>query len=602
MVKDGGESMFTAPPSFTTRPTLQGNFGMAASTHWLASGSAMAVLERGGNAFDAAVAAGFVLQVVEPNLNGAGGEVVAILATGADPTPRVLAGCGFAPHKASVEHFRSLGLSAIPGAGTLAAPVPGQFDAWLLLLRDYGTWELDEVLAYAIHYARSGFAAGKTLTDCIAIVSGLFDAHWRTSFDMWTPSGRVPKVGDTIRNTAYARTLERLALSGSGLASREERIDAVRREWAEGFVAAEIVKSARESRWHSDGAHHGGLLTSSDLASYSAAFEPAVVADFHGHTIAKAGPWSQGPALLQALGILAGFDPMDLDPSTGDGAHVILEAIKLSMADRDAYFGDGAVPLDALLAPDYLASRRGLIGEHASLEFRPGDVLGSTPYRPPLLTVDAARPRASTGEPTTTRSGQTRGDTCHVDVVDRWGNLISATPSGGWLQSSPHITELGFALSTRLQQCWLDEGSPSGLRPGTRPRITLTPTLVMRDGLPVAAVGTPGGDGQDQWQLLYLLRTIVGGYTPQEAIDAPAFQSTSFPNSFWPRDWTPGGVLVEDRLGTEAITALTRRGHVVTRAGDWSLGRLSVVTRDPATGELAAAANPRGAQGYAAGR
>jgi gamma-glutamyltranspeptidase/glutathione hydrolase len=199
-------------------------------------------------------------------------------------------------------------------------------------------------------------------------------------------------------------------------------------------------------------------------------------------------------------------------------------------------------------------------------------------------------------------TGATRGDTCHIDVVDRWGNMVSATPSGGWLQSSPTVPGLGFCLGTRLQMTWLDEASPSALVPGRRPRTTLTPTLVLRDGEPVIALGSPGGDQQDQWQLLFLLRVLVGGYTPQQAIDAPALHSTSFPGSFWPRTWTPGGAVVEDRLGDDVIAGLERRGHVVTRAGDWALGRLSAVTRDPATGLLGAAANPRGAQGYAAGR
>jgi gamma-glutamyltranspeptidase/glutathione hydrolase len=200
------------------------------------------------------------------------------------------------------------------------------------------------------------------------------------------------------------------------------------------------------------------------------------------------------------------------------------------------------------------------------------------------------------------RSGVTRGDTCHIDVVDRWGNMISATPSGGWLQSSPHIPELGFCLGTRLQMNWLDPASPSALRPGRRPRTTLSPTILLEGGVPTSALGTPGGDQQDQWQLVYLLRTLVGGYTPQQAIDAPTLHTTSRPDSFWPRTWTPAGAVVENRLGPTVVQGLTRWGHRVTRAGDWSLGRLSAVSRDPRTGELSAAANPRGGQGYAVGR
>ena len=347
-------------------------------------------------------------------------------------------------------------------------------------------------------------------------------------------------------------------------------------------------------------------MTMADMAGFRASYEDAATFEFRGHTIAKTGPWGQGPALLQTLAILAGFDDDHLDPSTELGAHTILEAQKLALADREAYYGDADVPLDYLLSEEYAASRRALITEDASHEFRPGSVPGREPYVPTLRT-DYVPAAAGVGEPTLAEAGvaangETRGDTCHIDVVDRWGNMVSATPSGGWLQSSPAIPELGFCLGTRLQMTWLEPGTPSTLTPGKRPRTTLTPTLVLRDGVAVSALGSPGGDQQDQWQLLYLLRTIVGGYSPQQAIDAPAFHTTSMPGSFWPRTWEPGGAVVEDRLGADVIAGLERRGHRITRAGDWTLGRLSAVVRDPGTGVLQAAANPRGAQGYAAGR
>jgi len=592
---------FTAPSLFTTRPTLQGNFGMAASTHWIGSASAMSVLEQGGNAFDAAVAAGFVLQVVEPHLNGIGGELVAIMTTGATHEPRVLAGTGSAPAAATMDAMVDREVVAMPGSGLLSAPVPGQFDAWLLLLRDYGTWELADVLAYAIHYARSGFAVGPQLRDTIIAVRDVFAHHWASSFDMWTPAGEIPRAGDISTNPTLAHTLERLVASAQGR-TREARIDRVRTVWAEGFVAEEILRFTADPVWHSDGSFHPGLLAADDLARYRATYEDPVIGTFRGHSVAKVGAWSQGPALLQMLGILEGFHDDELDPSREDGAHVILEAVKLAMADRDSYLGGSGSPLEVLLSPQYLAARRALIDDVASLEFRPGKVGSSDPYIPPLIACTTADPAHGAGEPTVDRTGATRGDTCHVDVADRWGNIISATPSGGWLQSSPFIPRLGFALSTRLQQCWLDPDSPSALRPGQRPRITLTPTLVRSQEGEMVALGTPGGDGQDQWQLLYLLRTLVGGYTPQQAIDAPAFASTSFPDSFWPRRWAPGGVNVENRLGAPVIDSLARRGHAVTRMGDWSLGRLSSVTCDQRTGRLSAAANPRGAQGYAVGR
>ena len=600
-------SPFTPPDAFTTRPTLRGRFGMSASTHWVASASAQAVLERGGNAFDAAVAAGFVLHVVEPHLNGPGGDLTAVFATADDPTPTVLVGQGPAPAGATIEHFRSEGLELVPGAGALAAAVPGAVDAWLALLSDHGTWELADVLAFAIGYAEDGQPVLDRVCSTIATVADLFRDHWPTSAAAWLPGGEVPRPGDVLRMEQYAATLLRLLAAGEAATTREGRIEAARREWREGFVAEAIEAFVGDPHRHSSGTDHAGVITAADLAGFRASYESAVTRDFYGVTVAKTGAWGQGPVLLQALAILEGFEPHEVDPSTETGAHRVLEALKLALADRDAWYGDPdpagdapPVPLDVLLSDDYAAERRALIGERASHDFRPGTVSGREPYLPPLATERDGG--AGAGEPTVSVSGRTRGDTCHVDVVDRWGNLVSVTPSGGWLQSSPYIPELGFCLGTRLQMTWLDEAAPSALRPGRRPRTTLTPTLLLRDDAPVSALGTPGGDQQDQWQLLYLLRTIVGGHEPQQAIDAPALHTTSMPGSFWPRNWTPGGAVVEDRLGEELIAGLEARGHVVTRAGDWALGRLSAVTRDPATGELTAAANARGAQGYAVGR
>lgn len=589
--------------SHPTRPTLQGTFGMVATTHWLATGSAQAVLERGGNAFDAAVTAGFVLHIVEPHLNGPGGDLTGVFATADDPTPRVLCGQGPVPAAATIDHYRGLGLDAVPGAGVLAAAIPGAVDAWLILLRDHGTWEFADVAEFAIGYARNGHPVLPRVVATLARVQDLFGEHWTTSAGHWLPDGRVPVAGELIRNETYADVLDRLLAAGSDADTREERIESARREWSQGFVADAVDRFVRTPTRHSSGTDHAGVLTADDFAGFSAGYEDAATLDFHGHTVAKTGAWSQGPFLLQALAILDGFDDADLDPSTARGAHLVLEAMKLAMADREAYYGDTDVPLDRLLSRDYADERRALIAEEASHEIRPGVVDGYQPYRPELQIADeSAEVIAAVGEPTIEPTGVTRGDTCHVDVVDRWGNIVSITPSGGWLQSSPTIPELGFCLGTRLQMMWLDEDAPSALRPGARPRTTLSATLLLRDGAPVAAVGTPGGDGQDQWQLLYLLRVLVGGMDPQDAIDAPTYRTTSMGSSFWPRTWTPGGADVEDRLGDDVIADLERRGHIVTRTGPWSQGRLSTVTRDPATGLLTAAANPRGRQGYAAGR
>ncbi|MBC7591308.1 MAG: gamma-glutamyltransferase [Salinibacterium sp.] len=575
---------FTPAPEFTTRPTLKGSFGMSASTHWLATATAQSVLERGGNAFDAAVAGAFVLHVVEPHLNGPGGDMVGIFAP-VGGTPTVLMGQGPAPAGASAAAYRALGLELVPGTGALAAAVPGALDAWLLLLRDHGTWELEHVLRFAIDYARDGHPVLPRVRATIERMREHFEVHWPSSAALWSQyDGTLPELADTF---------ERLAASPGD--SREARIDAARLQWREGFVAEAIGEFVRTPHRHSDGGDYAGVITVDDLASFTASYEDPVSLQFRGHTIVKSGAWGQGPALLQMLAMLDGFD--SIDPSDPEGAHTILEVEKLALADRDAWFGDGAqTPIAALLSPEYIAERRLLVTDVASLELRPGTIDGRAPFMPPLTTG-----ATGLGEPTVTRLGVVKGDTCHIDVIDRWGNIVSATPSGGWLQSSPAIPGLGFCLGTRLQMTWLVEGSPATLTPGRRPRTTLTPTLVMRDGRPVTALGSPGGDQQDTWQLLYLLRTIVGGYSPQQAIDAPSFHTTSFPDSFWPRQWEPGGAVVENRLGAAVIDALRSRGHVVTLAGDWSLGRLSAVGVDD-DGMLWAAANARGNQGYAAGR
>ncbi len=601
---------FSRPPAFTTRPTLEGTVGMAASTHWAASATAMGVLERGGNAFDAAVAAAFVLQVVEPHLNGPGGDLTAVFTTAGDPTPRVLDGQGSAPAGASAARYRDEGLDRVPGAGALAAAIPGATDAWLLLLRDHGTWEVADVVGPAVGYARDGFPAVARVGSTVAAVADLFREHWPSSAALWLPDGRPPAPGQVLRNPAWADTLDRLTAAAQG-PTREARVDAVRTVWAEGFVAEAVEAFCRTPHRHASGTDHAGVLTVADSAGWRASVTDAAVGTFRGYRIAKTPLWGQGPALLQMLALL---EPDPPDPSTAEGAHRVLEVIKLAQADREAWFGDPSpVTLAELLDPAYLARRRALIGDEASPDVRPGRVGGREPRMAEFATAGVA-PGVSLGsavgeptvtlegEPGTSSHGEMRGDTCHVDVVDRWGNLVSATPSGGWLQSSPTIPGLGFALGTRLQMTWLEEGLASTLTPGRRPRTTLTPTLVLDEGGPVVALGSPGGDQQDQWQLLYLLRTLVGGWSPQAAIDAPAFHTTSSPGSFWPRDREPAGAAVEDRLGDAVIAGLERRGHRVTRAGDWSLGRLSAVGTDRDRGVLWGAANPRGMQGYAVGR
>jgi gamma-glutamyltranspeptidase/glutathione hydrolase len=587
--------------SMTTRPTLRGRFGMVSSTHWLAAQSAMAELEQGGNAFDAAVAAAFVLHVVEPHLNGPGGEMPAVFATAADPRPTVLCGQGPAPSGATVAHYTGLGLDLIPGTGPIAAAVPGAVDAWLLLLRDHGTRRLRDVLSYAVGYARDGHPLLPRAADVLASMAPMFREHWPTSAALWLRDGVAPSHWDRFVNAEYADVLARLVAEGEATGGdRESQIDGARRAWGQGFVAEAVDAFQRVPHRDASGRDHAGLVTGDDMASFQATYEPALVGRFRDVEVAKTGPWGQGPVLLQSLAMLDGLPDAELDPSTADGVHTVAEVLKLAFADREAWFGDGGdVPIDELLAPAYVDARRSLVGATASRELRPGSPGGREPrVAARLSTVSSQAVPIGLGEPTAVHSG----DTCHVDVVDRWGNIISAMPSGGWLQSSPTVPGLGFCLGTRMQMFWLEEGLASTLAPGRRPRTTLSPTLVLRDGTPVLACGSPGGDAQDQWQLLFLLRHLLGGQELQQAIDAPAWYTTSLPSSFFPRDMVPAGLVVEDRIGPAVISELERRGHDVTRSGPWTLGYLCAVGRDAASGDLTAAANPRGEQGYAAGR
>ncbi len=605
--------------AFTTRPELAGSHGMAASTHWLASATAISVLERDGNAFDAAVTAALVLHVVEPHNNGPAGDVPVLFRAGRQGPVQVLCGQGPAPAGATVAHYRSEGLELIPRSGLLAAVVPGATPAWLTLLRDFGTWTASAVMEPALHYSRHGWPMTTATAAAVSGTQALFEANWPTSVRYWLPGGRAPRPGERWTNPALAATWERLLTAVDPAASREQQIEAVISTWCEGFVAETIDSFVRNPVGDGVGHRHAGVLRASDLAGYRPGYEATVSHDAAGWTVHKCGPWSQGPVLLQSLALLQQLgleDPAAWPDGAGDplvssaaSVHLLTEVMKLAYADRDTFYGDPAataVPLDVLLSDQYNRARAALIDPAlASLEYRPGQVEGygrAPDYQAAVARQAVAREWAARVSGEAAGSGPPRGDTCHLDVADRWGNVVSATPSGGWLQSSPHIPELGFPLGSRAQMFWLDEDHPSVLAPGKRPRTTLTPSLATRHGGATAlAFGTPGGDGQDQWQLQFFLRYAGGGMNLQEAIDAPAFRSAHWPDSFWPRQAYPGRLLVESRFGEAVLAELATMGHKVTAAAPWSEGNLSAVL-SPEEGFLRAAANARGMQGYAAGR
>lgn len=593
--------------SFTTRPEIHGVFGVVGSTHWLASQHAMATLEKGGNAFDAAVVGGFVLQVVEPHLNGPLGDMPALIWPAAEGRVRVVCGQGPAPKAATIPAMKALGLDVIPGSGLLAPCVPGATDAWLLMLRDYGTISLEAALRPAIELAGGGYPVVEHMTRTIDSVASLFRDEWTTSAAVWLDKGEAPRPGRLWRNLAQARMYERLVEAG-GTGDRQDVVDRARAALRTGFIAEAVDRFCRETEaMDVSGERHRGFLSGDDMAAWQAHYEAPLTQDFGRYTVAKAGAWSQSPVFLQQLALLDGMGLEAMDPFGPDFVHTVTEAAKLAYADREAYYGDPAfvdVPMETLLSKAYNDARRKLIDPAAaSLELRPGEIAG---YDNRIGKGRAERAFGpGVGEPTMDKlegatSGPVDGDTCHIDVIDRHGNMVSATPSGGWLQSSPAIPALGVCLGTRAQMFWLEEGLPGSLAPGKRPRTTLSPSFAMRDGEAYMPFGTPGGDGQDQWTLIFFLRHVLHGMNLQAAIDAPTFQSHHFPSSFFPRQAEPGRLVLEGRYPEATVAELARRGHKAEVAGPWTQGRISACARD---GELLkAAANPRLMQGYAVGR
>jgi gamma-glutamyltranspeptidase/glutathione hydrolase len=592
--------------TFTTRPEILGTFGVVTSTHWIASAVGMSILEKGGNAFDATVATALVLQVVEPHLNGPAGDMPAVIYSRAKDKVEVICAQGPAPAKATIEHYHGEGLDLIPGNGLLATVIPGAFGGWMLMLRDYGRLPLRDVMEPAIHYAEHGHPLLPRVAATISELAGFFETEWPTSFQTWLPGGSAPASHSCFRNPVLAETWKRILKEAGAKSGRDQQIEAARSAFYNGFVAEAIDRFVSSNAvMDGSGERHKGVLCADDMAGWEATVERPATFDYHGWTIAKTGPWGQGPVLLQALAILRGFDLAAMDPGGPDFVHTVVEAMKLAFADREAYYGDPRfveVPLEQLLSDAYNAERRKLIGEMASFDLRPGAVAGfERQVETTMAMLDGISGAGEVYEPTMAHLSEKRGDTVHIDIIDREGNMVSATPSGGWLQSSPIIPELGFCLNSRAQMFWLNPGLPGSLAPGKRPRTTLTPSLALHEGRPALAFGTPGGDQQDQWQLPFFLRHVHHGMNLQESIDQPLFHTTHFPGSFHPRARQPGHVMVEENIGMATLDGLRARGHEIAEAEAWTIGRLTAAGRD-ANGLMRAAATPRLMQAYAIGR
>ncbi|MEW6719430.1 MAG: gamma-glutamyltransferase family protein, partial [Thermodesulfobacteriota bacterium] len=585
-------SILAGPPPavFTTRPVIMGTHGMVTSGHYLASRIGLHILEEGGNAVDAGVATGFALAVLEPYIYGIGGEVPILIHLADEKRVVCLSGQGPAPRKASIEGFRREGIDSIPGDGLLAAAVPDAVSTWIFALSRFGSMRLAQVLDPVIELAKRGFPMFDRLRGALERSSELFLQDWPSSARTFLPGGRVPDVGEIYTQEELARMFSTLADAEhrERRRGRREALQAARDVFYKGEIAERIVEFVQGSRLpDSTGRRNGGLIGKEDLAAYATRIEEPVTARYRGYDVFKCGPWSQGPVFLQQLAILEGYDLAALGHNTPEYIHLLIETAKLAFADRERYYGDPEfvdVPLGALLSKEYAAARRGLIDPaRASMELRPGDAPAYAPVeRKGGLDIH-------------------KGDTTHLDTADRWGNLMSATPSGGWFRSSPVVEGLGFPLGTRMQMFSLDPGHPNALLPGKRPRTTLTPSMAMKDGRPYMAFGTPGADQQDQWSLQFFLNVVDFGMNLQAAVDAPTFHTSHFPSSFHPHGANPGMMHAESRISDTTISALRAKGHTVEMNGEWAHGRVLGIRFDADSGVLSGVATARLETGYAMG-
>lgn len=568
------------------RPTLMSTRAMVVSEHYLAAEAGMRLLHTGGNAFDAAVAAKLVEGVVNPHMHTFGGELAALGYAAAERRVFAVNGNTVAPRAATIDWFRGRGHALIPLAGVLPAGPPALPGALLTILDRFGTRSFAEVVTPALELAEGGFPmhaalrgpAPAHLLGDFSIAGGaeLFRQEWTSTGAVYLPHGRVPEVGEVLRNSDLGRTFRCLiAAEERGAAhGRSHGLAAAKDAFYRGEIADVIATHA---------AAHGGLLTRADLECYAARIEEPVRFEYRGQTVHKCGPWSQGPVFLQQLALLAGFDLARLEHNGADYIHTIAEAAKLAFADREQYYGDPAfvdVPLTELLAERYAAARRSLIDSaRASVIQRPGD-----PRHGAALLTDAEIFAARDWG---------RG-TVYVAVIDAERNMASFTPSGAWIATSPLIEGLGFPLGTRVQTFFLEPRHPNALAPGKRPRTTLTPTLVLRGGEPAMVLGTQGGDQQDQWTLQVFLNLVEFDMPVQEAIEAARFSSAHFPSSFFPHSAVPGGLRIEGRVPSAVRDALAARGHTILLDEDWVAGDVLCIRVDPRHGVLHGGADPRG--------
>jgi gamma-glutamyltranspeptidase/glutathione hydrolase len=595
---------------FTTRPVIIGKRAVVTSGHYLATAAGFRIIEQGGNAIDAGAAMCFCLNLLEPHMNGIGGEVPTLIYSAREKKAYAVSGMGWSPEAFTIDWCREHEIDLIPGDGYLPACVPAVVGTWAVALARFGTMSFAQVLAPAVELAEEGFPVYPGLRAHLAANATRYSHLYPTTGEVHLPDGRVAEVGEILRNPDWADVLKRMcrAENEARPKGRIPGIEAARDAFYKGEIAEKIVDFiSNHPVQDATGREHAGLLSHEDLAEWHAAVEEPVTLGYRGLDVHKCSAWTQGPVFLQQLALLEGFSLKSMGHNSADYLHTIVECAKLAFADREAYYGDPLfddVPFEVLLSEHYANQRRDLIGGEASRELRPGDVGRGVPS---YATFDVRKDnRQSLGidQPLFQDLRSTdphASDTTHLDAVDAEGNMVAATPSGGWIGSSPVIKGLGFPLGTRGQMFYLNSKRPNALAPRKRPRCTLTPSLVTKDGKPFMVFGTPGGDNQDQWTLQFFLNHVEFGMNLQEAIDAPTVHSAHFPSSFYPRVAHPGRIAAERRIPRKVITELKRRGHQVVNSGAWSNGKVMAIRFDHEGGVIAGAVSPRGQIGYALG-
>ena len=576
----------------TGRPVVHGAHGLVAAGHHLTTMSAVRILLDGGNAFDAAAAAGFTAAVVEPIASySLAAEGSFMLYSASTRQVRVLSGQGVAAGAATVELFKERGLDKIPtGPGPnseLSFTVPGVVDAFISMLETYGTKTLGDVVAPALDYAQRGFPMYDFMRRRLQIreTREQFKNYPPGGMEVFFPGGQPHQVGQMLVQPQLGATLGKLVQAEQEAAGdRLEGLRAARDVFYKGDVARTIVQC-------SDGV--GGLLALEDLANYRARFEEPISTAYMGYEICAQSTWTQGALLLQALNILERFDLPTMGHNTPQYVHTVIETLKLAFADRERYYGDpefATVPLDGLLSKEYAAQRAKLIDPNSACPMLPeaGDPwrYASTGVQPATGVMATPTPTGGDG------GGDAEGGTTHFVVIDRDGNMVCATPSGGAFGKSVFFPELGCTLSTRSEMFFLAADHPNGLQPGKRPRTTLVNYMVCKDGQPVMTIGCPGGDNQAQADLQLILNVLVFGMDPQQAVEAPRFSTQSVPNSFYPHVYLPGQLGVERGISGEVRASLATLDHKVVDADNCGIGAI-VATRDPETGAMSAGADPR---------